>query len=134
MAGGRFATTPETYEKLQWLAQRIRPREYFLEAGWPGLYLPLKAQSPIYMQTLAEWDCVTEKDIEPAIKQVDARQTRYVLWTSTLDRQCEFATCNDYLTQFRQYLTTDFQLVQTFADGDTVWERASGRPATHTAF
>jgi hypothetical protein len=96
------------------------------------VYLPLNVQSPLYMQTLSEWDCVTEKDITPAIQQIEAKQTRYVLWTNTLDQHCEFSTCNDYLSHFRQHLTASFQPVQTFPDGDTAWERKSELgPLTH---
>ena len=38
--GGRLATTPKAYEKLRWLAAHTRRGEWFLQAGWPGVYLP----------------------------------------------------------------------------------------------
>lgn len=40
LPGGHAATTPQSYEKLHWIEQRTEPGEFFLEAAWPGMYIP----------------------------------------------------------------------------------------------
>jgi hypothetical protein len=121
--GGRFATTPKAYEKLRWLATHTQRGEFFLQAGWPGVYIPLQVRSPLYMPTLTRWDGVLDEDIQPAIQQMKARQVRYVLWTNTLDGGCAFNSCTDQLSIFRTYLKSSYRRIQTFDDGDILWQR-----------
>ncbi|MBB6146683.1 hypothetical protein HNQ77_004662 [Silvibacterium bohemicum] len=127
LAGGQFAATREVYGKLQLLAQRTQPGEFFLQAGWPGGYLPLKVQNPLYLPTLSRWDPGFNKDMKPVIRQLDARQVRYVLWTHHLDERCDFTACRDDLSPVRSYLTASFRPVQAFPDGDVLWQRVEGR-------
>ena len=124
LPGGRFATTPQAYEKLRWLAAHTQRGEWFLQAGWPGVYLPLQVRNPLYMPTLTRWDGVLDEDIQPAIEQMKARRVRYVLWTSALDEGCAFHACTDQLSGFRAYLKSSYRPAHTFDDGDVLWEKA----------
>ena len=123
LPGGRFATTPKAYEKLRWLATQTQRGEFFLQAGWPGVYIPLQVRSPLYMPTLTRFDGVLDEDIEPAIQQMKARRVRYVLWTSTLDEGCAFNSCTDQLSIFRTYLTSSYRRIRGFDDGDVLWQK-----------
>jgi hypothetical protein len=123
LPGGRFATTPKAYEKLRWLATQTQRGEFFLQAGWPGVYIPLQVRSPLYMPSLTRFDGVLDKDIEPAIQQMKARRVRYVLWTSTLDEGCAFHSCTDQLSIFRTYLKSSYRRVRGFDDGDVLWQK-----------
>ena len=123
LPGGRFATTPKAYEKLQWLATHTQRREFFLQAGWPGVYIPLRVRSPLYMPTLTRWDGVLDEDIQPAIEQMKARPVRYVLWTNGLDEGCGFDSCTDQLSIFRSYLKSSYRSIHTFDDGDVLWQK-----------
>jgi hypothetical protein len=123
LPGGRFATTPKAYEKLRWLAAHTQRGEFFLQAGWPGVYLPLQVRSPLYMPTLTRWDGVLDEDIEPAIQQMQARRVRYVLWTNTLDEGCAFNSCTDQLSIFRTYLNSSYRRIHSFDDGDVLWQK-----------
>jgi hypothetical protein len=121
--GGRFATTPKAYEKVVWLAAHTQRGELFLQAGWPGMYIPLQVRSPLYMPTLTRWDGVLDEDIEPAIQQMKARHVRYVLWTGALDEGCEFDSCRDQLSIFRTYLRSTYRHIHSFEDGDVLWQK-----------
>jgi hypothetical protein len=121
--GGRLATTPQAFEKLRWLATHTHRGEFFLQAGWPGVYLPLQVRNPLYMPTLTRWDGVLDEDIPSAIEQMKARQVRYVLWTRALDEGCGFDSCSDQLSIFRTYLKSSYRLAHTFDDGDLLWQR-----------
>jgi hypothetical protein len=125
---GRFATTPMANEKLNWLAAHTHPGEFFLQAGWPGVYLPLQLRNPIYWPTLAREDGFTNKNIESAIQQMKAHPVRYVLWTRTLDRGCGLTPCLDDLTPFRTYRNASYRPTHTFEDGDVLWQKID--PAT----
>jgi hypothetical protein len=127
LPGGRFATTPKAYEKLRWLAAHTQRGELFLQAGWPGVYLPLQVRSPLYMPTLTRWDGVLDEDIQPAIQQMKARQVRYVLWTSSLDEGCALDSCTDQLSIFRAYLKSSYRRIHTFEDGDMLWQKIDDR-------
>jgi hypothetical protein len=127
LPGGRLATTPKAYEKLRWLATHTQRGEFFLQAGWPGVYLPLQVRSPLYMPTLTRWDGVLDEDIPPAIQQMNARRVRYVLWTNALDRGCAVNSCSDQLSIFRTYLRSSYMPVHSFEDGDVLWEKIDDR-------
>jgi hypothetical protein len=129
LPGGRFAATPEAYGKLRTLAQHTQPGDFFLQAGWPGVYLPLKVQNPLYLPTLSRWDPGYDKDMESAIRQLEAKQVHYVLWTHHLDEGCEFSACKDDLSPVRAYLTASFRPAHVFSDGDVLWQRVESTEA-----
>jgi hypothetical protein len=120
--GGRLATTPQAYEKLRWLATHTHKGEFFLQGGWPGVYIPLQVRSPLSMPTLTRWDGVLDEDIQPAIEQMKARQVGYVLWTHALDEGCALSSCADQLSIFRTYLNSSYKPAHTFDDGDVLWQ------------
>ncbi|WP_263417566.1 ArnT family glycosyltransferase [Terriglobus albidus] len=123
LPGGKIATTPEEFDELRVLAQQTRPGEYLLEAGWPGVYLPLKLHNPLYLPTLSRWDSTRPEDIEPALQQMDTKHVNSVLWNQHLDERCSFSSCKDYLSPFRNYLTRSFLPIHTFPNGDVLWQR-----------
>ena len=122
LPAGRLSTTPRMFEKLSWLAAHTHRGEFFLQAGWPGVYLPLQVQNPLYSPTLAGLD--DAQNIESALQQMKARRVRYVLWTPDLDKGCELMPCQDRLSPFRAYLNSSYRLIHTFQDGDILWQKA----------
>jgi hypothetical protein len=123
LPGGRLATTPQSYEKLRWLADHTHPGEFFLQAGWPGVYLPLQVRNPVYVQTLGRWDVGPDQDIELAMQQMRSKQVPFVLWAHSLDEDCKPTACNDFLSPFRAYLQSSYTPIKTFRDGDVLWQK-----------
>jgi hypothetical protein len=123
LPGGWLATTPEAFGKLRLLAQHTHQGEFLLQAGWPGVYLPLRVQNPLYLPTLTRWDPGYDKDMGPAIRELETKQVRFVLWTHHLDEGCGFSACADDLSPVRAYLIASFRPMQAFSDGDVLWQR-----------
>jgi len=123
LPGGRVATTPAVFDELRVLAEQTRTGDYLLEAGWPGVYLPLNLRNPLYVPTLSRWDFTQPEAIEPAIQEADAKNVKFVLWNPHLDERCSFFSCKDYLSPFRNYLTRSFQPLRAFPNGDVLWQR-----------
>lgn len=125
--GGRFATSLQVYEKINWLAQHTREGELFFQTGWPGVYFPLRVRNPIYFPTVTRPDGVRDQDVAAIIQQMKANRIPYLLWTHNLDEGCEFVRCNDYLFPLRAYLVSSYARVRTFDDGDALWMRSADR-------
>jgi hypothetical protein len=124
LPGGSLATTPEYYEKLQWIAERTHPGEFFLQAGWPGVYLPLQLRNPLYVATLSRFDIAYVEDLALSIQQLKSKPVPYILWTPLLDRDCPPGLpCVDSISPIRDYIHASYRCAHTFPDGDTVWQR-----------
>jgi hypothetical protein len=124
LPGGIVATTPGGDEKLQWIEQRTHPGEFFLQAGWPGVYLPLELRNPLYVASINRFDIPRTEDIALGVQQLKSRPVHYVLWTALLDRDCHLGRpCVDSISLFREYIHASYTCVRTFPDGDTLWQR-----------
>jgi hypothetical protein len=122
--GGRLATNPQLFDKLTFIAQRTRPGDNFFQAGWPGLYLPLQLRDPLYLSSVAYLEAARPQDIADTVRQLQSIPVPYILWTVTLDLHCPPGNlCSDYLTPLRTYLRTSYTPIQSFPDGDTLWQR-----------
>jgi hypothetical protein len=85
LPAGETAVVPASAEKLEWLAQHTRPGEEFFQAAWPGLYLPLQLRNPVFLDTL-EWGNQTRPEyVDRSIRQLEAKQVRYILWSPHLN-------------------------------------------------
>ncbi len=131
LPGGRAATSPQTYEKLHWIAQRTKPGDFFFQAGWPGMYLPLQLRNPLYLDTLGMVRASRPQDTDQVIQQLNENHVQFILWTANLDLNCSpDRRCEDYLTPFRDYLRSTYVRTRVFPDGDALWQRTE--PATTT--
>jgi len=121
---GRTAIAPQAREKLAWLTQNTKPGQLFFQAAWPGLYLPLELHNPVYLDALETGIQTRPEYIERSIRQLDAKQVRYILWSPRLDFRDPFQPPEAYhLAAFREFLHSRYQLVRTFPDQDEIWER-----------
>jgi hypothetical protein len=124
LPAGRVAVPPQTYEKLQWLMQNSKPGEPFFEAGWPGLYLPLRLSNPVYLDALGRDEQTRPRYIELSIRQLEAKQVPHILWSPRLDSPDSFNPPEAYhLNEFREYLHSHYQRVLVFSDRDEIWVR-----------
>jgi hypothetical protein len=124
LPGGILATTPEYYEKLHWIAERTHPGEFFFQAGWPGVYLPLQLRNPLYIATLTRFDIPRADDIALSIQQFKSKPVPYILWTPLLDSACRPGLpCVDSISPIREYIYASYKCVHAFPDGETMWQR-----------
>jgi hypothetical protein len=121
---GTVAAYPEQAEKLSWIAERTKPGDYFFQAGWPGVYLPLDLNNPVYAESLSPFNTTIPEIVERSIGQLESRQVRYILWAPFLNSPMPPGHPEVYhLTPLRDFMNRNYQKVWTFADGDEVWER-----------
>lgn len=128
LPAGRAATVPVTAAKLEWLAEHTKPGDNFFAATWPGFYMPLALKNPAYLSEITRNESTRPEDVERSIREVDAKRVRYILWSAYNDQPDPLHPLEDHLTPLRAYLRERYQRVQTFADRDEVWERASEPP------
>jgi len=121
---GTVATYPEQAVKLSWIAQRTRPGDYFFQAGWPGVYLPLELNNPVYAESLSPFNTTIPEIVERSIGQLESRRVQYILWAPFLNSPMPPGHPEVYhLTPLRDYMSKNYQKVWTFPDGDEMWER-----------
>jgi hypothetical protein len=124
LPAGRAATTPQAHEKLQWLMQNTKPGEPFFQAGWPGLYLPLRSNNPVFLDVLETGDQTRPQHVELTMQHLEAKQVRYILWSPRLDSEDLFQPPGAYhLSAFREFLQLHYRRAWAFSDQDEMWVR-----------
>jgi hypothetical protein len=120
LRGGDVAVSPQAWEKLHWLMLHTIPDQFFLQADWPGMYLPLRLRNPLFVDAIIPEEETRPQEIAAAIQQLEAKRVQYILWQARLD-SAEFST--DPVLPLRSYLHLKYTQVHGFAGGETVWER-----------
>jgi hypothetical protein len=124
LPAGRVATFRQAAEKLEWIGQHTNPGDFFFQPAWPGVYLPLYLQSPVYAEAFNVTDETRPEYVTRSIEEVEARQVRYILWAQRLNAPRDPAHPESYhLTPFRDYMQKHYRMVWVFPDQDQVWER-----------
>jgi hypothetical protein len=110
LPAGRIAALPASALKLDWIARHTAPGQYFCEATYWSVYLPLSLRVPLFaplgVQTSPEF-------LGRDLQQLEATQAHYILW-SPLDRP--------RFPEFEQFLTRRYRLVHEFAGQEQIWE------------
>jgi len=120
LRGGDVATSPQASEKLRWLMLHTTPGQFFLQADWPGMYLPLRLRNPLFVDAITPGEDTRAEDVASAIQQLEQKRVQYILWRARLEST---ESAKDSVTPLRAYLHLKYSLVHTFSDGDMVWER-----------
>jgi hypothetical protein len=120
---GSVAADPAAYEKLSWFQQRTSPGNFFLQAAWPGLYVPLALRNPVYADSFLANDETRSEFVLQAIRALDSKPVRYILWSPRLDGPDPRDPGADHLAPLRSFLRARYHPVWTFSDQDQVWER-----------
>jgi Dolichyl-phosphate-mannose-protein mannosyltransferase len=123
LPAGRAMVKPQVFEKLDWIAQHTKPEDLFFQAGWTDVYLPLRLRNPVFLDMLTTVQSSPEY-VDLAIRQLDAKRVRYVLWQPRFDSPDPLYPPQLYQLQpFRDYLHTHYHRVRSFSDQDELWER-----------
>ncbi len=123
---GTIATTQAQAGKLTWIAQRTRPGDFFFQAGWPAVYLPLALNNPVYAESFSPFNTTVPEIVDRSIRQMEFRRVRYILWAPFLNSSIPPGHPEIYhLTPFRDFINANYQKVWTFSDGDEVWKNGN---------
>ncbi len=119
LPAGRVAMPPPAAEKLAWLAAHTRPGQFMLQAGWPGVYLPLALRNPIYLDVIPGCNGTTRLAyLALSLRQLEAKRVQYIVWSPRFEGP-------DYSSPaaFHEFLVDHYRPIWTFSDRDEVWER-----------
>jgi hypothetical protein len=111
----------DTAVKLNELATRTKPGDYFFQAAWLDLYFPLQLRNPSYVEALSL--SATPAQVEDVIRTLEEHQVEYVLWSARLDAD---SNVSDVLRPMRRYLKEHYRVVEHFAPAEDLWERTTG--------
>jgi hypothetical protein len=126
LPGGRVALRPQTFEKLNWLAQRTTPDELFFQAAWTSFYLPLRLRNPVFVDALESSGITSPENVALTIQQLEMKRVQYVLWPPRLNVPDPYYGEKQYhLGPFHDYLHEHYHRVWSFSDNDEMWERNS---------
>jgi hypothetical protein len=120
LPGGTVAVGSPSDEKLRWLQSHIIPGQFFFQAAWPSLYLPLNLRIPVYVSSAYASDGITSEYAARTIEELDTKRVQYILWIPSFDSTKHVSP---EITLLRNYLHGNYIQVHTFSDGETIWER-----------
>jgi hypothetical protein len=124
LPGGTVAVEPIAYEKLHWIMQHTTPGQFFFQAGWPGVYLPLGLHNPVYEDSIRPGDSSPPESISSTIRLLEERQVKYILWPVRLDSENKLAGMpQDNVLPLRTYVHSRYTQVKVFPDGDSILQR-----------
>jgi hypothetical protein len=124
LPGGTVAVDPIAYEKLYWIMQHTTPGQFFFQAGWPGVYLPLGLHNPAYVDSIVPGDRSLPENISSTIRLLEERRVQYILWPARLDSENKLAGMQqDNVIPLRAYVHSRYTPVKVFPDGDSVLQR-----------
>lgn len=122
LPAGRSAVEPGEFEKLDWGMHHTTAGEFFFQASWPGVYIPLGLRNPVFLDTAGTM--LNSQWAEEAVQQLDAKRVQYIVWTGRLNYPADPhhpRTAN--IVPLRAYIHSRYELTKVFGDGDEVWER-----------
>jgi hypothetical protein len=117
LPAGRIAAPPLAAEKLAWLAERTKPGQFMLQAGWPGMYLPLALRNPIFLDDLECGGASRLGYVALSVRQLEAKRVQYIVWSPRLESPAYS------LGEFYDFLVDRYRLIWRFSDQDEIWER-----------
>jgi hypothetical protein len=119
LPAGRVAAPPPAAEKLAWLAAHTKPGEFMLQAGWPGMYLPLTLRNPIYLDVIPGCSSPTRLGyIALSLRQLEAKHVQYIVWSPQFE-----GPEHSSVALFHQFLVDHYRPIWSFSDRDEIWER-----------
>jgi hypothetical protein len=110
LPAGRIATIPLFGEKLGWIARHTSPGQYFLQASYQNVYLPLALRIPVF-DFLDRY--TSPEFVGLDIRQLEAKPVQYILWSpADLPRY----------PLFERFLFEHYHRVWKFSDQEEIWE------------
>lgn len=119
------ATTQEYEPFYTWLSNNTAPGQWVFDAdGWQ-VYFWFGLRNPTKLLPLNSSGYATPEQVDDAVRDLERRQPRLILWDSELDWELSQQT-NNPMRPLRTYLYAHYRKIKTFAESggsDSVWER-----------
>jgi hypothetical protein len=123
LPAGRTAAPPQTCGELLWIARHTKPGDFFFQADWPGMYVPLALRNPLYLDTVGTNQQTRPEYVDLAIRQLEEHKVRYVLWSRRLDNPDSVRDGANPLAPLKAYLLSGYDPVEDFPGPEELWQR-----------
>lgn len=121
--GGKVALSGSVFTKFAAVTEKTHPGQFFFQAIWPGVYIPLQLRNPIYLDTVWPNEESRPAYVRRSIEELEAKQVQFILWSPHLNYSDPDYPSADHLAPLRDYLHAHYGRVQVFSDRDELWER-----------
>jgi hypothetical protein len=125
LPGGSAVMSADAAERYGWLSQHTRPGDLFLNATWPGCYMPLALRPPIYLDYFGNNSETRPEWVERSIRQLEQHPVRYIMFGPVFVETPARRSGEYNVAPFLRFLKERYQFIRTFANGEQVWERRS---------
>jgi hypothetical protein len=124
LPAGKAVLPATQFEQYTWLAQHTLPGDYFFQANWLDVYVPLSLRNPVFAEDFVPNERMRPDWVTLAIQQIDQRQVKYILWSPQWSNpnHAESPT-SDHLGPLRTYIGNHYILVHVFSNRDEIWQR-----------
>lgn len=122
LPAGKVALKADDFEEFSWLQQHTQPGDFFFQAIWLNLYLPLRLRSPVFVDGLLPTEVSRPEFVSLTVNQLEGSKVKYILWIPKWGAP-EVHLQQDHLGPFRDYLKVHYAPVHVFSNGDEIWER-----------
>jgi len=126
-AGPTAFSRPVWHEKYKWVRDHTLPSDFFFEGVWSDVYFPLHLRNPAAVPFVTATDYTRPEQVQNVLEALQKHRVKFVLWSLELDTASIDRPAGDHLGPLRAYLRTHYQVVESFEDGDQVWERIDDR-------
>jgi hypothetical protein len=131
-SGYRIATLPAgvvalpatKFEIYTWIQPHTKPGDYFFQANWVDVYLPLSLRDAVFAEDFAPDERTLPEWITLAVSQLEQRQVQYILWSPEWsDPDHAESPGSDHLEPLRAYMRSHYIKVHVFSNQDEIWQR-----------
>jgi 4-amino-4-deoxy-L-arabinose transferase-like glycosyltransferase len=122
LRGGKLAAAPEAYRKMRWINDHTASGEFFFQAPWPGMYIPLQLRNPVFLDAISTFEETRPEFIERTIRELEVKPVRYILWPRYLDELDLQRPWNYQIERVRSFLNQRYRVAHVFPDRDQIWE------------
>jgi hypothetical protein len=125
---GKLAfTDPILYREDTWIQQHTRPLDYFYEPASQAEYFYLDLRNPAPLSVVENNGYTPSDQVSEVIQSLKQHSVRYILWSPViLDSLPKMRKPGeDHLAPLREYVYSNYQLVNVFENSDEIWEKKS---------
>jgi hypothetical protein len=120
-AGRSAFLDPALYEEYQWLLRNTHPGQYFF--GLPPLYYAFHLRNPAAIEGYDASEYSRPQQVIALVEAFDKHPVPLLVIRQSSELLRRRNSPTDHLEPFRAYLTSNYQLTNSFATGDDVWQR-----------
>jgi hypothetical protein len=87
------------------------------------MYVPVALRNPLYLDTVGTNQQTRPEYVDLAIRQLEERRVRYVLWSRRLDNPDSVRDPANSLAALKAYLLSRYDPVEDFPGPEELWQR-----------